>query len=216
MLFLVSTSFLSCNSGQKNISSYKKTEVIELKFKQFQPADTVSSSPFISSFEKVWYRDSMAIESVSGFFSTTDSKGNTIEKDSTLHYRFSNLRKGTVYEYGSFSDTSTLIRKYSYSDSIKMFGGWGFNYARRWDYEGAIKNIPDTIIGDTFFKRLKIHRTIKNIPYIIDCYFMCDKKDVILNLDIDLSHKIGCPLVKIYWYSPIKKGLHIVNEIKYV
>ena len=207
--------FTSCVSGRP-ISSGKNTEVIEYITQHYQPDAKDLSTPFWIFKDKAWFKDSMAIEEIRELNIQEAANGKTTQEYIIRHYRFSDLRKRAVYEYISFSDTATLIRKYSYSDSVQVIGGWGFNYIRHLNYQGIVEKLPDTVIGDKDYKRTIISRYVNDLPYTIICYFRCDKKGTIFNMDPTLSKTIGCPLVKLYWSSPIKKGLHMSTEVNFL
>jgi hypothetical protein len=214
---LIIISITSCVSG-KPVASFKgkNIQVFEFITKHYEPAATELSKPFWDFKETIWFADSFAIEEIRQLNILEDSKGITCQSYDIRHYRFSDLRKQAIYEFARFNDTATLIRKYSYGDSVPVVGGWGFNYTRHWDYQGTTEAMPDTAIDNVAYKQAKIFRTVNNIPYIIFCYFNCDKMGTVFNLDPDLSKTIGCPLVKIYWSTPQKKGLHMTSELNFL
>lgn len=193
-----------------------KTEVVEYVTKHYKPDSRDLSTPFWEFKERIWVSDSFAIEEVRYINIEEDGYGKEKQSFSILHYRFSNLKKGWIYEYKNFSDTATLIRKYSYSDTIKVVGGWGFNYPRTGLSRENLINIQDTDINNASYKRLIVNRMDKDIPYTTICYFSCNKKGTIFSLDYSLSKIIGCPLVKIHNFSPLQKGLHITSEILFI
>jgi hypothetical protein len=213
LFILIIITFTSCASGQP-AASVKNIQVVEYITQHYEPAANDLSNPFWSFKDKIWFKDSVAIEEVRQLNIHENAKGIKSQEYAIRHYRFSDLRKGVVYEYKSFSDTATLIWKYAYRDSVQVIGGWGFNYVRHGD--GTYEILSDTVIDDISYKRAKVSRGTKELPYIIICYFRCDKKGTIFNLDPFLSDIIGCPLVKIYNFSPVKKGLHITSEVKFL
>lgn len=209
--------FASCASGQptRGVKMANKAEVIEYIAKQYYPADTALLKPFWEFNDKVWVKDSFAIEEVRQLDIQENYKGVVTSQEYILcHYRFTDLRKGFVYEFGDFSDTALLIRKYTFGDSVKVFGGWGFNHNRISDGTSAI--LPDTLIDNITYKRVKVSRGTTDMPYTVLCYFRCDKKGTIFDLIPSLSKAVGCPLVKIYISSPVRKGLHLIHGVKFV
>jgi hypothetical protein len=205
--------FASCVSV-KHKNSIKRTEVIQNRFQQFTSASNDLSKPILDFNEKVWYKDSMAIEEVRYQNVVTDSKNNTSVDYPIRNYRFNDLRKRTVYEYKSFSDTAAIIKKYSLDDtSIKLASGWNFKHFRNWGYDNVDKNLSDTVIENVTYKRVQLRRTMLNFKYIMICYFRCDKKGTIFNLDEGISKITDCPLVKYYHIPLQKKGLNLFSEI---
>lgn len=206
--------FKSCVSRQP-AGSAGITQVIENRHIQYHPADTALSKPLWDYSQKLWYQDSLAIEEVRYIKIATDSKNNTVKEYPIMNFRFNDLRKRTVYEYQNLSDTAKLIRKYSFDDtSIQMTGGWNFKHIRNWGHNGPATHLPDTIIDNVIYNRKSFFRGDEKFPYIMICYFRCDKKETIFTLDPFISKEIGCPLVKMYHYSPINKGMHIFSEVK--
>lgn len=207
--------FSSCLSGPPPVTG-KTMEVIEFTTRHYLPADTVLTNPFWDFTSKIWFKDSFAIEEVRQLNIEEGSKGVTCQSYDVLFYRFNDLRKGFIYEFSQFKDSAKLLRKYSSHDSITSIGGWGFHSIRHWDYQGITERMSDTLINRTLFKRAKIYRSVKDIPYVIFCYFNCDKNGTVFNMDPDLSKSVGCPLTKIYWSTPQKKGLHMTSEVKFL
>lgn len=154
---------------------------------------------------RIWYRDSFAIEEIKEL-SIIQSNGKIEKKVTIGHFTFIDIRKSTLYDYSSFSDTAKLIRKYIQADSIPVPGGWSF-YDRSHDkeypgYEPLVL-LPDTIIGKVKLKRRMTAYTNPDSEakdksrHVSIMYFRCDIKKSMFNLSHYFSRKIGCPCVRI-------------------
>lgn len=209
--------FISCGGKKASVSEKIRTEVIEYKLYHHNPAGDETSLIFSPSIEKIWYRDSMAIETVSSGHTFIDKNG-IREENSILWYRFNDLRSASVFEFKTFTDTARLIRKYSYLDtSIQIISGWNFPYKRKWVYRGDPESMADTVIDNISFKRFRLHTGSVKMPAIMICYFRCDKKGTIFTHDPYLSQLAdGCPLTHLYYYPVLKKGLHITADVRFV
>jgi hypothetical protein len=211
----ISVFFFSCINGQKN-GQINKIEVVEYIVKQYYPDAPNLSKPFWDFREKCWFADSFAIEEIRQLNITENTKGIKSQRFDIRHYRFTDLRKQMIYEFNTFTDSAKLIRKYAYSDSVPVVSGWGFNKAKNWEYKGNTELIADTIYDNNPYKRAKITKVLNDIHYTLLCYFDCARSGTIFNMDPDLSAKTGCPLVKLYYFSPQKKGLHMTLEVKFI
>ncbi|HVT85933.1 MAG TPA: hypothetical protein VHD35_12085 [Chitinophagaceae bacterium] len=205
----------SCVSSQLK-NSNKNTQVIEYVVQNYPIHGEEFSKPIMTFKDKVWYKDSMAIESVSSLNIASGSKNNSTQSMEVLYYRFSNLRNGSVYEYKNFSDTAKLLREYSYNDTVQVIGGWNFKYLRKWNYNEPPETLQDTLINKIKYKRIGFSWQTQEprIAYVAICYFRCDKIGTIFNLDPFLSKTVGCPLVKMHSFpTSMKTGLHFTQEI---
>lgn len=195
---------------------HKETLVLNSIGKDFRSDGVETSQPEVVISEKIWYQDSCAIETVSGLFINSDSKGTTQEVK-IMFYRFSDLLTRSAYDYYSFSDTSKLIRKYDYTDtSLHLHGGWGFYYKRKWVHNGEPEPLEDTVINNSTYKRLLLRRGEKQKENIAVCYFRCDKSTKVFIMDSLLSERIGCPLTRVYNYAISGMGLNFSTEIEFL
>ncbi len=214
ILFLLILFTFSSSALGQSAAPGKKIEVIEYIAHQYYPTDTTLAKPFWDFNDKIWFKDSLAIEEVRFIKMHEEPGGISCLEYPISHYRFSDLRKGFIYEFNSFRDSAGLIRKYTYADSIMPVGGWGFNYNRNGD--GTHVLLPDTVIDNVSYKRAKISRGTEDQPYIVLCYSRCDKKGTVFNLIPNLSTVIGCPITRTYVFSPRRIGLHLTQEVKFI
>ncbi len=162
---------------------------------------------------KIWFKDSLAIEEIKRVHQTQFDDNVTVI-DSIHHYSFIDLRTKAVYEYTSFSDTATLIRKYVHADSIP-FERWGFWIPT--DLKIEVKcALPDTLINKVYYKRLKLvlKQNNQDIQYV--GFLRCDKKGTMFDLVNGFSDKVGCPLVRLDVILSSYPPYPLSNEIKFV
>jgi hypothetical protein len=212
----ISACILSCYSTPKKVIT-NKTEVIDHRFKQFEPNAKDTSTPFWDILERVWYQDNMAIEEVRVINMVTDSKDNTVTDYPIKCYRFSDLRGNAAYEYSSFNDTAKLIRKFSYNDtSIRVAGGWGFKHNRIFKNIGQLEKLTDTVINKMKFSRITNKYVFYEVTYSMTYLMRCDKKGSAFSLVTSMKEADGCPIVNLYQQPHGDIGLHFSSEIRFI
>ena len=210
MFFILVIAF-SCSSVRNGVADI---EVINFETIIYDLSQDSSIVPALTIQQKVWRKDSLAIEEVKSLKIVSDDKG-TRQTTVLEGFRFNNLRSKTVYEYKTFSDTATLSRKYFLDDSsVSIQGGWNFRFKRNVEFSKSPEHLNDTLIDRVIFKRLRVY--VKNSKIFMDCYFRCDKKNTFFTHDLLLSKKVGCPLVKFLTYSPIRKNPGQSAEISFL
>lgn len=115
-----------------------------------------------------------------------------------------------------WSDTTSLIRKYSDHDSVPEVAGWGFHFYRCPDTTGTTVFLSDTLLHQKHFKRAVISKSINGIPCPVECFFDCSRPHSPFDLSPGLSQQAGCPLSRLYYSSPLRTGLHFTSEVKLV
>jgi hypothetical protein len=206
--------FLSCSSSKS--FGFQNSGVLQVNLKLYDTTSNQFLSPFLEIPQKIWYKDSLVIEEVCSVSRITDTLNITIQKIVLDHYRFNDLRTRTVYEYGSFSDTAKIIRKYSLDDDTKMYGGWNFKFKRKLEYVNPPEVLPDTLIDEINYKRYRLNMPIKNRIVVAICYFRCDIHETMFTFDPALSKMAGCPLVKTFTFSPAKDDTPTSSEIQFI
>lgn len=214
--FILAFTTITLQATAQPVKKPPDIEVIETKDVVYDTAGNQFLIPGWSFKAKIWYRDSLAIEEISTLKIITDAYKNTTEKTVIDHYRFNDLRSGVIYEYKNFADTARIIKQYIYSDTMKLSGGWGFISERHIKSRKDPESLSDTLIGEIYYKRVRVLQGTDIDPFFIDCYFRCDKKETVFNYDPRLSKMIGCPLVKLYNYSPFKKETPSSSEINFI
>jgi hypothetical protein len=211
-LFLSFVVFGFCSCAGQSGSEWQVVE-LELSFYHVQ---NNSAPKLVQSFkQRVWYKDSIAIEEVRSI-TITDSNGKSETRFLVTEYRFNDLRSKTIYVYKNLSDTATLIKKYSFQDSVPVIGGWGFNLKKELAYEGEPEAMKDTVVGGVHYKRYRLQRNNNNRPFYSIVLLRCDETNPIFNLAENLNQKFGCVCAGVYNYSQGQSQtvLTIVNFLK--
>lgn len=213
-LFILFNIFcMSCTRHPNTFNSNSGT--IEYKGQLYDTVGNQFSKPALTTNSKIWYKDSLVIEEVRSVQIVEDAKNST-QTTIIENYRFNDLRSRMTYEYKKFSDTASLIRKYSLDDSIKIYGGWNFKFKRKLEYQGTPEFLSDTTIDQVNYKRIKLTMTMGDHLLFIVCYQRCDKKGTIFDHDPDLSKITGCPTVKVFIFSPEKKDIPNSSETNFL
>lgn len=143
--------------------------------------------------EKVWFKDSIGITQICGFFSTiNENEMSTVVK--TVGYRMIDLSKKWVYEYSNLSDTAKIVRKFRYSDTTQLIGGWNFSNPKPIELE-KFTFLPDTTINSSVLKQANVRYNFNGTAFDGYCRFNCQIKGTFFELDKGISTKGGCPLV---------------------
>jgi hypothetical protein len=204
--------FLNCCNARQPNSSQGVAEVVT---RIYGGIVIDSTEPMDMGAEKIWYKDSMAIEENTMLQFFTDSKNRTTRHVKIINYRFNDLRNKATYTYGSFSDTAKLISKYLFEDTIEA-GGWGFNHNRELNYVGNPQPLPDTIIGGIKFERVKALTERENVQYKVTLYFRCDRPNSIFSFETQLSKNKGCPCVKFINQMPDDRYGALIQEVNFL
>jgi hypothetical protein len=103
--------------------------------------------------------------------------------------------KNVCYNYGCFSDTAAVLKRYSDVDSVVKNGGWNFYSTRKFEYN-ASNNLSDTVINHTDYGRIRLDKKVNGTSAYLIVYFRCDKKRTLVKVFKPLSDSIGCPIVR--------------------
>jgi hypothetical protein len=170
---------------------------------------------------KVWFKDSVAIVKTMGISINTDSNNIEIRTVGLMHYTYIDLRKMVFYKYINFSDTAKIIQSYNQAQADTVFWNvnWRFYQYHDIPYTEPLQNMPDTVMDNKVFKRIRIiNKPINDTTNIRTsiAYFDCERKGTMFQIDKTLSEKIGCPLVKYYILPSIKYAGAMAGEIEFV
>ena len=162
--------------------------------------DSSGTSIFLAPM-KIWYKDSVAIEELVTIKSITDTFGKTEESFVPEAYRYINLKRHSWQLYITLSDTARIIESGALPDSVFVDGGWTF-YANNMRMESDPELMPDSIIGETKYMRIKFFRLNARIPdsYVIG-YLRCDKKENLFSLEKTYSHSVNCAMTRYYEFK---------------
>ncbi len=191
--------FILSLTSCKAQNNYKNAGVVIHKTRTYDAlSDSFVLPKYIKDF-KVWHKDSLIIEEANHLSIHTDPYKNETWEFILDKYIFIDLRTKSFYEYSSFSDTATLLRKYIQDDTVHIDGGWNFYAYTQLVPDYNPENLPDTIINNISYKRFKRSRKVSTEDgektSIFIGYLRCDKKSSIFQFDKAFSEKMGCPLV---------------------
>lgn len=169
---------------------------------------------------RIWFKDSMVIEEISGLYINRDTNGHETRLVKTEYYTFIDMPSKTFYDYDVFSDTAKLIKKYIQNDSTPVFGGWNFYVAHKWPRTESPSPLSDTVINNITYKRLRlvneIHKNNGKFDQIFIAYLCCDKKNTMFMFDKDLSKKMGCPIVRVDELSSETQSNQRSSQIEFI
>jgi len=185
----------SCKSQN---SRHEYVVAFEAKFHD-QETNLLKPQPLYWPDKKIWYRDSLIVEEITGLYIDRDSNGVENRSVSIHHYTFIDLPSKRFFDYSSFSDTAKLLKKYVQADSVPVMGGWNFYYTQRVPRNLPVVPLTDTTIDNAKFKRcLLINEGIDEASsqkYI--ALFSRDSKNFLFSFDTELSKQIGFPLTRL-------------------
>jgi hypothetical protein len=207
----------SIHGAQQTRNTAATSGLVEYTSKMLDTIWTDSTKPVWAVPVKIWYLDSMAIEENASLNFITDSNNKTTIRIDILNYRFNDFRNKTIYVYGSFSDTATMIKKYSFNDTtVRIVGGWGFNHKREHDYIEGPQSMTDTTIEKVTYQRIRLKREREGHIYFTQLYFRCDSPTSLFTFDTRLSNKTGCPCVKFYSEFSNNRNVYSLREIEFI
>lgn len=209
-LFLFSLN--ACSLSQSK-SSPSHIEVVELKGVFYETNEQHLSIPVMEHKQKVWFKDSFAIEEVTSLSIHEDEYNVTTISNTVLYYRFTNLKTRNSYHYLSFTDTAAIDTKFSLDDTARTIGGWGFKSSKHYSYKGQPQILSDTILKDVTYKRVKVMMGTEMLPQAIVYYCRCDKRNSFFNYNMLISEISGCPATMQENYTPLKDDLSYSSEI---
>ncbi len=208
LIFISFTFSIAVLSNCKSVGNISRGEAIERICTFWNPTH---KTPIL---EKAWYQDSIGITQICGFFSEESGTSKTFAIR-TIGYRFVDLRKMWAYEYGSFTDTATITRKFRCTDSAQYPGGW--NFANRTPIAvDTFQLLSDTVIKAVTYKRCKISYIFNETRFDGIGLSCCDKKRTYFQIDTAMSNRMGCPFVYIRAYPKINPVSGMDTEVKFI
>jgi hypothetical protein len=186
----------------------------------------VTDSTILPDFDKleskIWFSDSCVIFEMKVINDSINyaPKG-TLRKYSyeLFKYSYLDLRTLKCQDYLSFSDTALPINNYFLRDSEVL--SWRFYSEKRaQDVNGEITSLSDTIVGNRFFKRVKIRRFInKDIGYEYHIFYLdCKAKKTIFHINRTIDEQYPkCQIVSSeLWndYNSVNKEVFEINVLK--
>ena len=172
--------------------------------------------PTFTHYLKIWHKDSLVIEEITGVNTVMTSKDTTTTFP-LIGYKFIDPRSRTIYDYKTFSDTSRIVKTFPLTDSLMDGPGWNIYSEKAPAIGGESIALKDTFIENVNYKRYKCNFKWDNPEkvYLIG-YFNCDNKDCMFSLEKFYSRKIQCPMVKFFSYRTSKTTPYGSMEVFYL
>lgn len=202
---------LSC-SGQNKCTNCGLV-ISKLKFLDTINHEYVSNQIYWPD-HRIWYKDSLVIEEISGIYIKRDTSGQEQRAVEVLHYTFIDLRSRSFYEYITFSDTAKAIKQYIQPDSLGVPGGSVFYVALDVRVTEPVQNMTDTSIDGVAYQRVKFINNAENVVKI--GYLRCDKKGTLFQFFKAFSEKRGCPMVRFDDMPTVKYPVSASGQVEFI
>lgn len=184
------------------------------------------TSELYSPSTKMYFKDSAVIVKTMGLVIGTDTNGHTHTEVKLAYYTYIDLTKKGFYQYNSFTDTATIINKFTVTDSNSLQIEsimWSF-------YDLPIKQIgdffeilTDTSIAGVTYKRKsflqEFHgRNDSIFKNTIVGYYRCDKLQTLFRYGENFSKEEPCPLVRVEFFPlpPLLPWWKSLMEVEFV
>lgn len=211
---LLTISACGCNN---QIKPFKNGSVIIITKDQDSASAPLKKSNFFPAF-KLWYKDSCIIEEIKVSETSLDSNGHSIRKSYLHHYSYIDLTTGYYYDYGTFSDTAKLLKKYHITKREDVHG-WNFMPYLKKPSPQYSKILRDTIISNTSYKRYMIYsKGMQDSSKTVEVlgYARCDKKGTLFDFGISFGTLHECPITRIDYLPTKEQPLILAFEIEFL
>lgn len=196
---------------------FRQKGFIQLRFRDY---DTIERKYINHAFMpdvNIWYKGNLAVEEIKTI-KDTDSLGVFTREILVAYYLFMDRGSKSFYNYSSFTDTATILDKYTQSDTavLRGRGGWAFYKNHDMGIVGSMQSLPDTTINSFVHKRYQvILKASGNLrPSVF--YLRCDKKGTVFQFDKVLSEKLGCPIIRIDFLPSPRNPTPVSSEIVFL
>ena len=144
---------------------------------------------------RIWYRNELVVEEINSMDFVTDTAGRETVSSHPLYYLCYNKSSPRVYAYRNFADTAVVSTIYSNQDSIIKAGALNFYRPEAITYVSKPESLPDTVISNINYSRIKFERETKGYRFNSIGYFRCDQKASIFRF-MKYDNK-ACPMVRL-------------------
>jgi hypothetical protein len=168
---------------------------------------------------RILYRDSMAIDEIKRMTITRDSLGREVRLVTVEQYAFTDIRKGWVYKYNSFSDTARVISKHITSDSLGLMHRLYIPTSSIIPNEEPPEELNDTVINNITYKRRRFTYFNKEENKLLDVYinyYRCDINNKVLTLGSKSTLIPSCTGVRSDLVLPDGLPAPSSTQIKYI
>jgi len=205
--------FNSCQSHP----AFKEEGVIQLIGRFYDVSTQQYSKEDILTDMNIWYKGNLVVQEIKIINEFIDSNGYK-KKTPVAYYLFIDRKTRNFYHYLSFSDTASILDKYTLSDDSVMrgLGGWPFYKDVTFDTVGQRQYLNDTVINGNTYKRIlfDVKEDNKILPTVR--YLRCDKTGTLFSFNNSLRDKLGCPIVRIDYLPTTDNQRPNSSEIVFV
>lgn len=184
--------------------------VVSVGFRLYKQVAT----PSFRQNHKVWFKDNWVIKEVKVTKFKTDENDKQTVEEAVQYYLFANLDSNFFYEYGTFSDTASLKRKFFENETTKVTDATELYFKKNIDYTGVPESLNDTIVEDIVYKRIKFRTKLGEDDVFTIAYFRCDIENPLYV--VNRYSGLNCPIVKVYDYPPDFSRPIESLEVKYL
>ena len=182
------------NAGQQNIDTPNIGAVKGLLELSVRFYSRTVVPPFTYQ-ARTWYRNELVVEEINSMDFVTDTAGRETVSSHPLYYLCYNKNSPRIYAYRNFADTAAVSTIYSNHDSIIKAGALNFYRLEAITYVNKPESLPDTVITNINYSRIKFERETKGHRFISIGYFRCDQKASIFRF-MKYDNK-ACPMVRL-------------------
>lgn len=182
------------------------------------------TSEFYSPSTKMWFKDSAAIVKTMGFVIDTDTNGYTSTEMKLAYYTYIDLTNKGFYQYNSFTDTATIIKKFTITDSNSLQVEsvmWGFYDLPIKKSEENLKILSDTAVEGVKYKRKSFVNSFQGrndsvFKNTVVAYYRCDKTGTLFRYGDNFSEEEPCPMVRIEFLPLPPLSLQSLLEVEFI
>ncbi len=184
------------------------------------------TSEIYSPSTKMWFKDSAVIVKTMGLVIGTDTNGHTHTEVKLAYYTYIDLTKKGFYQYNSFTDTATIMNKFTVTDSNSLQIEsimWSFYDFPIKQVDDFFKILPDTSIADVTYKRKSFIQSFHGrndslFKNTIVGYYRCDKMESLFRYGENFSKEEPCPLVRAEFFPlpPLLPSWKSLMEVEFV
>lgn len=167
---------------------------------------------------KIWFRDSTAIEIIVKMKRVTDTN-NIVTISYPLNCcRYIDLRRDSMYDFSSLSDTALLLRREVLPDTMMRRGGWAFYSKNICIIKEDPVFIGDTTINGKTWKlgRFNFSDLDNNDNRIRIGFFRCGEPFTLFSEEHNYYERSGCRLDRFLDYLPGEKNPFGDREISFL
>nr|WP_294994606.1 hypothetical protein [uncultured Sediminibacterium sp.] len=160
--------------------------------------DSMNKIPVFTTKDEYWKSGNNIIETVAKIVVHEDDTS-TQTKIVVDKFVFFNFDKKIVREYGSLSDTATIKKEFSFSDTTVRRPWRDFTKNFNIKYDSKIR-LADTMVNNILYKRERCVMRLGVNDLVFDAFFNCNNPRSDFEFSKNLSDEMGCPHIKTVTY----------------